>query len=449
MQLDINIAYKIARAAADYKIVCGNSDYTIKFTFDSEWDAHEVKTARFAFTRDGESKHIDVVFTGDICEMPVLSNITAVEIGVFAGDLRTTTPCMLACEKSIICREGAPEAPAEDVYNEITELCNKAVTTAKDVEERANAGEFDGEKGNSFTYDDMTEEEKADLLQDTYTKVETEKFLKEKSDINHTHAVAGNSVELPILLNESNTVAHEDNTEYAGYNENSISGYAESYDISVSGYIKLNISVDNNGSIKIDDNDRVVLDVSTSNKGVYTYEGEIKNKITVSVGMGVMTFHTFTKTEFAEKGFITKEQAKKLDEISDPIKYVESLDTEHLVNFRDLETGTYILHGYFSPYENSDISTSANNALVSVTRKDAGSHVICFNALNAVVVFMEILVDETQEKGYTYTRKNISLLELNDLIGKVETLETQVGDFDTALDELHNYAQALITGGNV
>ena len=38
------------------------------------------------------------------------------------------------------------------------------------------------------------------------------------------------------------------------------------------------------------------------------------------------------------------------------ITRVESLDTQNLVNLRDLDSGQYIIYGYFSPYENSDIS---------------------------------------------------------------------------------------------
>lgn len=124
---NINIENKIARPQARYKIVCGNSDYSIKFTFDSEWDAHEIKTARFAFTRNGESKHIDVVFTGDICNVPVLYNVAMVKVGVFAGDLYTTTPCAITCVKSILCNEGTPEAPAEDVYAQIIKIWEEKI----------------------------------------------------------------------------------------------------------------------------------------------------------------------------------------------------------------------------------------------------------------------------------------------------------------------------------
>ena len=147
MVIDISVKNKIAKAAEDYKIVCGNSDYTIKFAFDSEWDGYEVKTARFGFKQNGVKKHIDVLFENDLCNMPVLNNIGMVEIGVFAGDLHTTTPCLLSCEKSILCESGTPEAPTPDIYNQIIEKCNEAVEIANSVERRADNGEFDGDKG--------------------------------------------------------------------------------------------------------------------------------------------------------------------------------------------------------------------------------------------------------------------------------------------------------------
>lgn len=98
------------------------------------------------------------------------------------------------------------------------------------------------------------------------------------------------------------------------------------------------------------------------------------------------------------------------------IQRVESLDTSHLVNLRDLESGQYIIYGYFSPYANSDISISADNSMISVIRKTAGSHIICLDPLNAKIVFFEILVDETQPKGYQYTRTIIPLLDLYGLL---------------------------------
>lgn len=98
------------------------------------------------------------------------------------------------------------------------------------------------------------------------------------------------------------------------------------------------------------------------------------------------------------------------------IKRVESLDTQNLVNLRDLESGQYIIYGYFSPYENSDISISADNSMISVIWKAAGSHIICLDPLNAKIVFFEILVDENEPKGYQYTRTIIPLLDLYGLL---------------------------------
>ena len=98
------------------------------------------------------------------------------------------------------------------------------------------------------------------------------------------------------------------------------------------------------------------------------------------------------------------------------IKRVESLEEGNFVNLRDLESGQYIIYGYFSPYANSDITMSADNSFISVIRKTAGSHIICLDPLNAKIVFFEILVDETEPKGYAYTRTVIPLLDVYGLL---------------------------------
>ena len=130
-----------------------------------------------------------------------------------------------------------------------------------------------------------------------------------------------------------------------------------------------------------------------------------------------------------------------------PITRVESLDTTSLVNLRDLESGQYILYGYFSPYENSDISISADNSMVSVIKKAAGSHIICLDPLNAKIVFFEILVDETAEKGFQYTRTIIPVLDVNALIAKVGELDELTTDEKNSLvDAINEVAQK---GGTV
>lgn len=108
------------------------------------------------------------------------------------------------------------------------------------------------------------------------------------------------------------------------------------------------------------------------------------------------------------------------------IPTIESLDTsspDNLVQIRDLETGVYMLYGYFSPFRNSDVTMTFDNSIVCISRKTAGTHLMCLTALNCKVNFLEILVDESAPGGHTYTRTDINLLDLHALIGRVEALE--------------------------
>ena len=107
--LHVNVVNKIATyLQRDGEIVCGNSDYQIQFTFDSEWDAHARKTARFIWN----GKHLDVGFTGNVCDVPKLQNTTELKVGVYAGDLSTTTAAVIGCRQSVLC--GGEEAYNED-----------------------------------------------------------------------------------------------------------------------------------------------------------------------------------------------------------------------------------------------------------------------------------------------------------------------------------------------
>ena len=118
--IQINIKNKVARADRAI-IVCDNSDYTAVFDFDDEWSAYETKTARFVYG----GRYTDVVFSGNECLVPVIQDTRAVTVGVFAGDLHTTTPAYFACVPSILCCNGIPADPTPDVYAQLMELLNK------------------------------------------------------------------------------------------------------------------------------------------------------------------------------------------------------------------------------------------------------------------------------------------------------------------------------------
>ena len=94
--LNITVRNKIATTADPTTVVNGNNDYTVVFDFDSEWDSLSNKTAMFVYGRE-EQKYKTVTFTGNSCVMPALYNTGYVLIGVFAGDIKTTSAAYVKC----------------------------------------------------------------------------------------------------------------------------------------------------------------------------------------------------------------------------------------------------------------------------------------------------------------------------------------------------------------
>ena len=115
----VSVKSKIAHQTNDIVYVCGNSDYFAVFDFDTEWEEHEFKTARFI---GGDGTYRDVVFQGNECPVPVFSDTLGLRIGVYAGDIQTTTPAHVNAMKSILCGGGVPAAPTDDVYSQIMYL---------------------------------------------------------------------------------------------------------------------------------------------------------------------------------------------------------------------------------------------------------------------------------------------------------------------------------------
>lgn len=125
MSIRIQVRNKVAvNLTPEEVIVCGNSGYEVEFSFDEEWASEAVKTARFVYRKGGQNYFDDVVFTGTTVEAPVLSGINNVLVGVYAGDLITTTPAVVECDKSILCGSGTHKEPTPDVYNQLIELIN-------------------------------------------------------------------------------------------------------------------------------------------------------------------------------------------------------------------------------------------------------------------------------------------------------------------------------------
>lgn len=101
-EIGIVVTEKIATVNGTPLIVCDNSDYTIKFTFDTEWAKADNKIARFSFLKNGLNRYIDIPIENDTCNVPILSDIEAVAVGAYAGNLQTTTGAVIKCKKSIL-----------------------------------------------------------------------------------------------------------------------------------------------------------------------------------------------------------------------------------------------------------------------------------------------------------------------------------------------------------
>ena len=192
-EIAVSVHDKIARADNDVIYVCGNSDYVVVFSLDDEWTQYDTKTARFIYN----GTHQDKVFTGNVCPVPKIFDANSIRVGLFAGDLKTSTSAYIRARKGVLCESGTPDTPQDDVYAQIMEKLNdfvadvpqeqideavakylkenpidggvdeaqlaKAVEAA--VQEAKDSGAFKGEAGHSPVrgVDYWTEDDKAEI----------------------------------------------------------------------------------------------------------------------------------------------------------------------------------------------------------------------------------------------------------------------------------------------
>ena len=116
--INITVAHKVA-VSDTQSIVCDNSDYVVHWTLDAEWSAYDTKTMR-AIYMDGT--FTDKVFNGDTIALPVCTVPGVVQIGLFAGDIRTSRVAIMRALPSVRSAAGAPEDPPKNVYDQLMEL---------------------------------------------------------------------------------------------------------------------------------------------------------------------------------------------------------------------------------------------------------------------------------------------------------------------------------------
>lgn len=144
-QIKITVSNKTA-TADDTRYICNNSDFTVVFDFDSEWDGFTTKTARFKYN----DVYQDVVFTGNTCAFPVIGDAEIIKVGVYAGDLYTTTPAWIRAKKSILSGNEVHADPPADVYNQLLSILESGIITGSKGEkgDKGDPGDT-GEKGDT------------------------------------------------------------------------------------------------------------------------------------------------------------------------------------------------------------------------------------------------------------------------------------------------------------
>lgn len=122
--ITIRVRNRIAEAVGSPEIICGNDGYNVVFDFDEEWVAQEIKTMRVAWTDtfSGNPRHIDVPFFTGSAAIPAIADAYEVQIGVYTGNIMTTTPARIPCVRCITDGGTYHEDPEPETYAALLQL---------------------------------------------------------------------------------------------------------------------------------------------------------------------------------------------------------------------------------------------------------------------------------------------------------------------------------------
>lgn len=147
-KINIHVKDRVATAANDPVIVCGNNDYTVNFLLDDEWSGFTTRACVILYKYGNVWKNMQVLFEGSECTLPALRGVSYVCIGLTAGDVRTTTPAVVSCLESITDHVGVTEPPPKDIWGQILDKIDRIETGVVPVI---------GENGNWFIGGEDTE----------------------------------------------------------------------------------------------------------------------------------------------------------------------------------------------------------------------------------------------------------------------------------------------------
>ncbi len=126
--IPIHVSGKVALCPKRY-LISSNSDYVLQFTFDSEWDASPVKTARVIF----DEQCVDLAFSGNTVALPKIPACTSLAVGVFSDSLATTA-AELGCIVSVADSDASvldtlEETQYTQLFAMLNAMANKVVSS--------------------------------------------------------------------------------------------------------------------------------------------------------------------------------------------------------------------------------------------------------------------------------------------------------------------------------
>ena len=104
------------------------------------------------------------------------------------------------------------------------------------------------------------------------------------------------------------------------------------------------------------------------------------------------------------------------------IKYVESLDSNNMIPLRSLDSGTYVLNGYFTSYEGATSTmTFTSGMIVSIIKKEKTSYIQVLYSVDNTIQYLEITDDSV-------TRKDAKLKNMETLANKQTIVDNLADD---------------------
>ena len=117
-EIHISVRNRVACQMDKTVYLCGDGDFRAVFDLDGEWSELPVRTARF----QTENGYTDVIFRGDSCPVPAIHYARKLEIGIYSGNLKTTTPARVSIRDGIRAAWGTPEDPAPSIYDQLMDM---------------------------------------------------------------------------------------------------------------------------------------------------------------------------------------------------------------------------------------------------------------------------------------------------------------------------------------